>query len=278
VRSYAHPVWDEKEERLTHIYGAVKDISAERQALQKIQQLNTELEERVALRTSQLEDALTEMESFSYTISHDLRAPLRAVDGYAHMLLEEETGRLDEMAVTFLTNIHENAGEMADLIDGLLAFIRVGHLVPKKEIVHPDVIARMELKKLIDASKELNVDVVIADMPACESDPEVLSVTFRGLISNALKFSRKRERLMIEIGCRQDERETIYWVRDHGAGFDMRHTDKLFGIFQRLHHQDEFEGRGLSLAIIRRLIQRQGGRIWAESEVDKGATFYFTLK
>lgn len=274
VRVSTRPVWNLAENRLGHIYGAVQDITTEKEAAQQILQLNASLEQRVAQRTAELEEALREMESFSYTISHDLRAPLRAVDGFTHILLEQQETQLDKRTIGYLTRIHQNASEMETLIDGLLAFIRSGRIALHKEQIDTNLIARIELKKLLTRA-EGEPETSLAELPPCHSDPEVLTTLYQCLLNNALKFTRGRAPAKIEIGYEQRQGQVIYYVRDNGAGFDMRYADKLFGVFQRLHHHDEFEGNGLSLAIARRLIERQGGRIWAEAGVDQGATFYF---
>jgi signal transduction histidine kinase len=241
-----------------------------------------ELEEKVSEvteRTRQLEAANDELGAFSYSVSHDLRAPLRAVNGYASILLEEFSSGLSEEGLGFLKRVKENGDHMGHLIDDLLAFSRLGRQALRVQPVHTRTIVDRALAQLAPAIDGRQVDLVIGDLPDCESDPGLLEQVFINLIGNAFKYSRKREGARIEIGAKQGDSDTspVYFVRDNGAGFDMQYADKLFGVFQRLHRNQDFEGTGVGLAIVQRIVNRHGGRVWAEGKVNEGAAFYFTL-
>jgi signal transduction histidine kinase len=241
-----------------------------------------ELEEKVSEvteRTRQLEAANDELGAFSYSVSHDLRAPLRAVNGYTSILLEEFSSGLSEEGLGFLKRVKENGEHMGHLIDDLLAFSRLGRQALRVQPVHTRGIVDRALDKLAPAIEGRQVDLVIGDLPDCESDPALLEQVFINLIGNAFKYSRKREGARIEVGASGGAAGAtpVYFVKDNGAGFDMQYADKLFGVFQRLHRNQDFEGTGVGLAIVQRIVSRHGGRVWAEGKVNEGATFYFTL-
>ena len=241
-----------------------------------------ELEEKVSEvteRTRQLEAANDELGAFSYSVSHDLRAPLRAVNGYTSILLEEFSSGLSAEGLGFLKRVKENGEYMGHLIDDLLAFSRLGRQALRLQPVHTRGVVDRALDKLAPAIEGRQVDLVIGDLPDCESDPALLEQVFINLIGNAFKYSRKREGARIEVGASGGAAgETpVYFVKDNGAGFDMQYADKLFGVFQRLHRNQDFEGTGVGLAIVQRIVNRHGGRVWAEGKVNEGATFYFTL-
>jgi signal transduction histidine kinase len=240
-----------------------------------LRRLNEELEQRVKQRTVELEAANRELEAFAYSVSHDLRAPLRAVSGFARILLEDFP--LEGEAADYLRLIDENGQQMGRLIDDLLAFSRLSHQPLSKRTVRPADIARQCWKEVGGEEEERPVELVIDDLPPAEADPALLKQVYLNLLSNALKFTRRREVARIEVGYEQVEGETVYFVRDNGAGFDMRYAANLFGVFQRMHPAEEYEGTGVGLAIVQRVVHRHGGRVWAESEVDKGTTIYFTL-
>jgi|GEM_PF-1828764 len=277
VRNFAQPVWHPTENRLAGVYGGVQDVTAEIEATQRLEALNDELEKRVAERTTRLETALSELESFSYSISHDLRAPLRAVNGYAGMLLAEHRADFSPDVIEKLQAIKENGQRMGQLVDGLLQFLRSGSERIERQTVNPGEIAQSVLDRLRPQIENRPVEIVVEELPPCSANLRLLDKVYEGLISNAIKFTRGRNPARIEIGALEQDGRQVYFVRDNGVGFDMKYYDKLFGVFQRLHHMSEFEGIGASLAIVQRIINRQGGLIWAEAEVDKGATFYFTL-
>ena len=233
-----------------------------------------ELEATVRKRTEALEAANKELESFSYSVSHDLRAPLRAVDGYARMLEEDYAARLDDEGRRLLAVVRQSSVRMGRLIDDLLAFSRLGRQQPAKQLVDMTELARdvvTELRNGAAASVELGA------LPSARADRALIRQVWTNLVGNALKYSGKRADARVEIGGRQDGGESVYWVRDNGVGFDMRYADKLFGVFQRLHRADEFDGTGVGLAIVQRVVARHGGRVWAEAKPGEGACFHFSL-
>jgi light-regulated signal transduction histidine kinase (bacteriophytochrome) len=231
-----------------------------------------ELEGKVRERTAALEAANRELESFSYSVSHDLRAPLRAIDGYARMLDEDYAGRLDAEAQRLIGVVRGNARKMGQLIDDLLAFSRLGRQAAARVPVDMTRLAA-EVADELRAGRPVQCDA----LPPIQGDPSLLKQVWSNLIGNALKYSGKKADARIEVGGREGPAEHIYWVRDNGAGFDMRYADKLFGVFQRLHRADEFEGTGVGLAIVQRIVARHGGRVWAEGRPGQGACFYFSL-
>jgi len=235
-----------------------------------------QMAESLSERTRELTEANGHLGAFSYSVSHDLRAPLRAIDGFARILNEEHTATLSSEGGRYLDLIGKNVKRMGQLIDDMLAFARLRVSELRKSFVDPGLLARQTFEELYEQNGR-KVDFVIGPLPSCQADPVLLNQVWSNLISNALKFTGKREIARIEIGYLTQNGKSTYFIKDNGAGFDMRYADKLFGVFQRLHHFDEFEGTGVGLAIMQRVIQRHGGRIWAESVVDKGTTFYFTL-
>jgi two-component system, sensor histidine kinase and response regulator len=239
--------------------------------------LNAQLEQRVAERTSELEAAIKELEAFSYSISHDLRAPLRAVNGFSKILLEEHGPRLPPEAQGYLRLVGDNAHYMGQLIDGLLMFSRLSRQPLPKESMLTEVVVRRALDELVPEQTGRQLEIRIGELPPCRGHPTLLKQVFVNLLSNALKFTRQQAVAHIEVGSRQADGEVIYFVRDDGAGFDMQYADKLFGVFQRLHRAEDYDGTGVGLAIVQRIVQRHGGRIWAEAALGQGATFSFTL-
>jgi PAS domain S-box-containing protein len=255
--------------------GVVADITERRLIELEKRRLSDELEEHVRQRTAALQAALAELETLSYTISHDLRAPVRAIDGFATILLDEHAPAFDAVTANYVDRIRTNAQFMGLLIDGLLNFIRLGRVTVQREWVEPQLIAQQVLNDLTAKEVGRTVEVVLGALPACQADPLLLADVYRGLIDNALKYSRKRDPARLELGWQPEAQ--AYFVRDNGVGFDMQYAHKLFGAFQRLHHPHEYDGAGMGLAIVQRILQRHGGQVWAEAEPDKGATFYFTL-
>jgi PAS domain S-box-containing protein len=263
-------IFDGKRSRLV----LANDVTDRKRAEIAILQLNQTLEQRVSERTSELEAANKELEAFSYSVSHDLRAPLRAIDGFSRIFLEDYADKLDDEGRRVLDVIRNNAQNMGQLIDDLLAFSRLG-----RKQIEPTKIDMRELAQDVCAHLESSSDsnIKIEQLPATEGDRALLRQVFVNLISNAVKYSGTKENTPIEVGGRTENGENIYYVRDQGVGFDMKYANKLFGVFQRLHSVEEFEGTGVGLAIVQRIVHRHGGRVWAEAEVGKGATFYFSL-
>jgi GAF domain-containing protein len=260
------------------LFEALEQAYRQRQdAAEEVRRLNKELEQRVRQRTGELEAANKELEAFSYTVSHDLRAPLRAIDGFSRILLEEHAPYLSDEARRYLHIVRDSAQEMGQLIDDLLSFSRLGRQPLTKQLVAPAHLVRQALEDLRSEREGRCVNLVIGELPACQADPVLLKQVFVNLLANALKFTRRREVASIEIGCREAGGEVVYFVKDNGVGFEMQYAAKLFGVFQRLHRVEDYEGTGVGLAIVQRIIHRHGGRVWAEAAVDQGATFAFTL-
>ncbi len=245
--------------------------------VERITRLNRELEERVRRRTEELERANRELEAFSYSVSHDLRAPLRAINGFANLLQEEHAERLDEEGRRLLAVVRENAAQMDLLIKDLLAFSRLGRTALRPGRVDMSHQCRDVFLLLRQEEPERRVHLRLQDLPPAEADPALVRQVLSNLLQNALKFTRHRQEAVIEVGGCEDGERSLYYVRDNGAGFDTRYADRLFTIFQRLHRAEEYPGTGVGLALVKRIIERHGGGIWAEAQVDRGATFFFTL-
>lgn len=263
--------------RITGASKVARDITRQKTAEAAVRRLNSSLEQRVAERTAQLKAANNELEAFSYSVSHDLRAPLRAADGFSQAVLEDFGPLLPEEGRRYLRTIRQSTQRMGDLIDDLLAFARLSRQELSRRTVDMGKLVRVALDELEPARRGRRVDVEIGDLPACVGDPAMLKQVWLNLLSNALKYTQKRERARIEVGCARNTGADAFFVRDNGTGFDMRYAGKLFGVFQRLHRSDEYEGTGVGLAIVQRIIHRHGGRVWAEAELERGATFHFTL-
>ncbi|HVY06824.1 MAG TPA: CHASE3 domain-containing protein [Burkholderiales bacterium] len=260
-----------------YLLGISEDITEQKRAEEAIRALNANLE----MRANQLEAANKELESFTYSVSHDLRAPLRAIDGFSRIFEEDYGQQFDDEGRRLLAVIRENSQRMGMLIDDLLAFSRLGRQALSIQPVDMTALANASLADaLTSGGAGPRPEIAVAALPGAMGDPVLLKQVWINLLSNAVKYSGKRDAPRVEVGFRQrtDEDEFVtYFVKDNGVGFDMRYYDKLFGVFQRLHRIEEFAGTGVGLAIVHRLVTRHGGRVWAEAEIDKGATFYFTL-
>lgn len=246
------------------------ELRERQQAEEAVRALNAELEKRVQERTA-------ELQSFTYTVSHDLRAPLRSINGYSRIFLEDYGHLIPPEGHELLERISNGARQMGILIDDLLTFSRLNRASINKSLLDLSELARDIFDELTEHEDKSRIACLIANMPPVFADPVLIRQAITNLLSNALKFTRRRDIARIEMGAQAQDGEMVYYIRDNGAGFSMDHANKLFGVFQRLHHQEEFEGTGVGLAIVQRIIQQHGGRIWAEAEPDKGATFYFTL-
>ncbi|WOK09375.1 ATP-binding protein [Imperialibacter roseus] len=258
--------------------GSISDITNAKKAEEEVKKLNATLEQKVKERTTDLQETNKELESFSYTVSHDLRAPLRAIDGFSKVLVSSLGGKIEPDALHYLEVIIENVGKMGHLIDDLLAFSRMSRR-EKREVTFDTCQLVNEvfndLMQIEDGKKTtLKLD---KHLPPMFADREMMKHVFANLLGNAIKFSGSRQKPLVEVGYQTSQYELVYFVRDNGVGFDMKYAKKLFGIFQRLHSEDEFEGTGVGLAIVQRIIHRHGGKIWVDSEEEKGATFYFSL-
>jgi PAS domain S-box-containing protein len=264
--------------KVTQWFGTNTDVEILKQAEEKIQRLNAELEQRVSQRTAQLEAANKELEAFSYSVSHDLRAPLRAVNGFAGIVLDECGPQLNGEGRRYLERIRAGGQRMGELIDDLLAFSRLSRQPMSRQQINSAKLVKSVLDETVPPAGERPITVRVGNLPACSGDPALLQQVWVNLLSNAVKYTRGRAPAVIEIGCDDVNGEQVFFVRDNGTGFDMQYAHKLFAVFQRLHRADEFEGTGVGLAIVQRIIHRHGGRIWTEAAEGRGATFYFTLE
>ncbi len=259
-------IWPLQMEGQTTFHAFVRDISERKAVERQLRQYG-----------EQLEAANKELEAFAYSVSHDLRAPLRAVDGFSQAVLEDYGPQLPPEGRHYLESVRNGAQRMGQLIDDLLTFSRLSRQPLEKRTVNSAALVREVLEDLRALQLNRRVDIRIAELPSCKADPALLKQVWVNLLSNALKYTRTRDLAVIEVAGRTDGSETMFWVRDNGAGFDMQYAHKLFGVFQRLHRADEYEGTGVGLAIVQRVVHRHGGRVWAEGAADRGATFYFTL-
>jgi PAS domain S-box-containing protein len=275
---YNAAVYQDEEGHVVGVFAAARDITERKRAEEEIRTLNAELEQRVRDRTAQLEASNQELEAFSYSVSHDLRTPLRAIDGFARILREDYAQHLDAEGKRVCSVIHDNVGNMSRLIDDLLMFSRLGRTEMSLSEIDMGAMASAVFHELTTPESRARIDFSVGSLPPAFADTTLMRQVWTNLLSNCIKFSSKRERATIQVGAEQMEGETVYTVQDNGAGFDMQYVHKLFGVFQRLHSTKEFEGTGVGLALVQRVIRRHAGRVWAEGEIDKGATIYFTIQ
>jgi signal transduction histidine kinase len=250
-----------------------REIAERKRAEEEILRLNEDLKNHVV----RLEESNRELDAFSYSVSHDLRSPLRHMTGFMELLQKRSWSQMDETNRHYMTIISDSSKRMGMLIDDLLAFSRIGRSEMGTVVIRFKKLVQETIRELREDAKERDIAWKIGDLPDIYGDPSLLRLVLVNLISNALKFTRTRPRAEIEIGCTEEEVEFFFFIKDNGVGFDMDYAEKLFGVFQRLHHRDEFEGTGIGLANVRRIVSRHGGRAWAVGSPDQGATFYFSL-
>jgi PAS domain S-box-containing protein len=254
-----------------------RDITERKQAEAALSRFNADLEQRVAQRTAELETAIYDLENFNYSASHDLRIPLRAVDGYAWLVLNEHSQQLDAEGKRLLNVVRDNTRKMSQLIDDMQTFSRTGRRAVTSAEIDMVELVREVMEELKPATAGRVIKLEIGSLPGVRSDRSLLRWVMLNLLANAIKFTRPKETALIEVGTKAGDRETVFYVKDNGVGFDMKYADMLFGVFRRLHGVEEFEGAGIGLAIVKRIMTKLGGRVWAEGKVGEGATLYFTL-
>jgi PAS domain S-box-containing protein len=265
-------IWDDQGQ-LRGFSKVMCDITEDRRAQEEIRELNRSLE----LRASELEAANKELEAFTYSVSHDLRAPLRHIDGFSQLLIEEHGSQLPEDVCRYLGRIQTGVRQMGQLVDELLNLARIGRKEIRLQVTGLDSVVHQVIDELKPEIGNRSVEWKVGSLPFVDCDPALVKQVFVNLLSNAIKYTRPRESAVIEVGTKQENGQPSLFVRDNGVGFSMKYADKLFGVFQRLHRAEDFEGTGIGLATVQRIVHKHHGRVWAEAELDKGATFYFTL-
>lgn len=267
---------DEKGQ-VTGLCISVNDTTRYRSAQAEIKAMNDSLEKKVKERTAELENANKELEAFTYSVSHDLMAPLRIIDGFSQVLLDDYRNKLDEDGLQTLQVIKRNATRMGELVNDLLNLARLGRAnLVKRNVNMNDVVASV-IDEMRFSTNKLEAKIKLQDLKPADCDHVLIKQVWANLLSNAIKYSKYREAPLIEIGCLEQKGQTVYFIKDNGVGFDLQYAGKLFGVFQRLHKPTEFPGTGVGLAIVHRIITRHGGKVWADAKIDDGAVFYFTL-
>lgn len=260
-------------EKESLMYAVARDITGHIHKEEEMQALN----EALRRRSAELEASNKELEAFTYSVSHDLRAPLRHIDGFSRLLMETHGSELSEEALDYITTIRDSTREMSQLVDDLLNLARIGRRELSLQVAGLTTLVDAVASNLKAANPGRAIEWKVGPLPFVECDPSLMKQVFLNLLSNAVKFTRHRQPAVIEVGSFEQDNQPVVYVCDNGAGFDMKYSDKLFGVFQRLHRQEDFEGTGIGLAIVARVIQKHGGNVWAEGELNKGAAFYFTV-
>jgi PAS domain S-box-containing protein len=266
-----------KDGSLKGFANVTRDITRRKKLEEENKLLTSQFEEKVDQRTNELPIVVKELEAFSYSVSHDLRAPLRAISGYSIMLKEDYQSKLDAEGNRIIDVIIDNTKMTSQLIDDLLTFSKMARLEVVRDSIDMKRLAEKCAEELLQTEKRTDYAINILDLPECKGDENMLKQVWFNLIGNAIKYSFKKLNPQIEVSAIDDGKTNIYYVRDNGAGFDMKYSSKLFGVFQRLHRSDEFKGTGVGLALAKRIISKHSGEIWAEAELDKGAVFYFSI-
>ena len=270
------PILDENQELVGAVH-IMTDITKRKTTEKEIQKLNEQLEQRVIDRTAQLDATIKELEAFTYSVSHDLRAPLRHINGYVNLLIDKFSADLPEKAQYYLTTITDAAGQMGTLIDDLLKFSRTGRQEVQKTKIEMNRLVKEVVETLQQDTEKREIRWEVQELPSVSGDYSLLKQVWVNLLENAIKFTRFIKKAEISIGFKEEEKNFVFFVRDNGVGFNMKYAHKLFGVFQRLHSVAEFEGTGIGLANVQRIIHKHKGRVWAEAEPGQGATFFFSL-